>query len=88
MTHPQKLPLPRRVEAAHLSDRAFLRAAQLLPDVRATSPDMPFTVACGQALPEERVKAREAPRGALDAIASAFIGDPFVPNFTTSYPHR
>jgi len=42
--------MPRPIEAADLSHAAFVRAAELLRQIRAANPDLPFRVACQRAL--------------------------------------
>ena len=42
--------MTRPIEAADLSDAAFLRATELLRQIRAQNPQLPFRVACDRAL--------------------------------------
>lgn len=42
--------MPRSIEAADLSEAAFLYAGKLLRQIRAANPDLPFRVACQRAL--------------------------------------
>jgi len=42
--------MPRPIEATDLSDAAFIRATELLRQIRAANPDLPFRVACQRAL--------------------------------------
>lgn len=50
MTCQHERRLPRNLEAAHLSSRALLRATELLKRIRAENQDLPFRIACRQAL--------------------------------------
>ncbi len=42
--------MPRRIEAADLSDHASVKAMQLLQRIRAVDSEVPFGVACQRAL--------------------------------------
>lgn len=67
MTRQQKRPMPRRLEAYHLSDRGFPRAMQLPAEIRAANPGTPFKVARNKALRQAWIENREAPCGRHDA---------------------
>ena len=59
--------VPQKLEAAHLSDNAFLRATQLLKEMRAENPSTPFSIACDQALRQSWIEDRRARCGGRDA---------------------
>jgi hypothetical protein len=54
--------VPPRLEAADLSDSAFARATKLLRAIRAEHPDLPFRMACNQALRQAWIEEHEALR--------------------------
>ena len=59
--------VPRKLAAADLSARAFIRATRLVEQLLAENPDMPFTKTCQQTGPQAHTKDCERRPKELDA---------------------
>jgi len=59
--------MPRPIEAVDLSHAAFVRATELLRQIRAANPDLPFRVACQRALQQAYLEDQDRQRRPREA---------------------